>query len=354
MYTMKFPEISPEMRKERLTPRLGKLHMVLDTDTYNEVDDQFALSYALCSPERLILDAVYAAPFSSTFFSKLLGSDDIGIPMTNVLKEGLELSYQEILKIYKMLGMSSEGKVFRGSDSYMKEPGKPVESDAAKDLVKRAMAADDFLYVVSIGEITNIASAILMEPEIIKKIVIVWLSGQPLYWPQTIEFNLGQDVLASQTILDCGVPLVFVPCMTVASQLTTTAAELNEKLNGKSEVGSYLSDIVIKQLSEKSANDMLSLLRLTYLKDVQDYDQSISEIKTSGKMACSRIIWDISTIGYMINPNWCPSTLVSTPWLTDDMKWKLTPERHLMRVCNFIYRDGIFGDMFDKLSRAKA
>lgn len=41
----------------------GKINMVLDTDTYNEVDDQFALMYALRSPERLNVEAIYAAPF---------------------------------------------------------------------------------------------------------------------------------------------------------------------------------------------------------------------------------------------------------------------------------------------------
>ena len=37
----------------RLTLPDGRLDMVLDTDAYNEVDDQFALSYALLSPQRL-------------------------------------------------------------------------------------------------------------------------------------------------------------------------------------------------------------------------------------------------------------------------------------------------------------
>ncbi|GAB1453609.1 hypothetical protein MASR2M47_36650 [Draconibacterium sp.] len=37
--------------------------MVLDTDTYNEVDDQFALAYALLSPDKIDLQAIYAAPF---------------------------------------------------------------------------------------------------------------------------------------------------------------------------------------------------------------------------------------------------------------------------------------------------
>jgi purine nucleosidase len=40
--------------------------MVLDTDTYNEIDDQFALVYALLSKESFKLEAVYAAPFSNS------------------------------------------------------------------------------------------------------------------------------------------------------------------------------------------------------------------------------------------------------------------------------------------------
>ncbi len=349
---MKFPSIPNEERIKRLTPHGGKVRMVLDTDTYNEVDDQFALSYALLSPERLDVEAVYAAPFSSAFFSNLLNMDGVAIPMTNDLQKGLELSYQEIKKIYGLIGKSSEEKVFRGSNSYMKKAGEPIESDAARDLVKRAMSSDEILYVVAIGAITNIASAILMEPEIINKIVIVWLSGQPLYWPHAVEFNLGQDVLASQTILDSGVPLVLMPCISVASHLVTTAAELNENLNGKSTIGSYLSDIAISQLNQESANNMLSLLKDTYLKGVDDYDLSALDPAPFKAMAPSRIIWDISTIGYMINPNWCPSSLVPTPYLTDNLTWKQDLKRPLMRICHFVYRDGIFGDMFDKLSKA--
>ena len=47
----------------RLEPPRGKVKMVLDTDTYNEVDDQFALAYSLLSPEKLEVLAVYAAPY---------------------------------------------------------------------------------------------------------------------------------------------------------------------------------------------------------------------------------------------------------------------------------------------------
>ena len=348
---MMFPVISEEERVRRLMPPKGKVRVVLDTDTYNEVDDQFALAYALMSPEKMEVEAVYAAPFSSIFFSNLLNTDGVSIPMESDMEKGLELSFKEIHKIFDMLGQPKENRIFRGSASYMKEAGVPVERDAAKDLVKRAMAADDVLYVLAIGAITNVASAILMEPEIIKKIVVVWLSGQPMDWPHAVEFNLGQDVLASQTILDSGVPLVYVPCMTVASHLTTTEAELNAKLKGPSTIGTYLSDIVISQLSPEAAHNMLSLFRDTYLAGVDDYGKEQEDVPFIA-MAPSRIIWDISVIGYMNNPHWCPSTLVPTPYFTPELKWRQDETRHKMRLVNFVYRDGIFGDMFHKLSQA--
>lgn len=90
----------------------------------------------------------------------------------------------------------------------------------------------------------------------------------------------------------------------------------------------------------------------TYLQEVDDYDKFMKEEIPFHGMAPSRIIWDISTIGYMINPHWCPSALVEAPYLTDDVRWKAGEKRHSIRVCNFVYRDGIFGDMFEKLGRA--
>ena len=39
------------------------IRMILDTDTYNEVDDQFALVYVLLSPEAVKVVAIHAAPF---------------------------------------------------------------------------------------------------------------------------------------------------------------------------------------------------------------------------------------------------------------------------------------------------
>ena len=144
----------------RLEPPEGIVKMVLDTDTYNEVDDQFALAYCLLSPERLEVQAVYAAPF---FNDRSSGPE-----------EGMEKSYAEIIRLLGKMNRLANGFVFEGSRAYLANPNTPVDSPAARDLVRRAMAqpADEPLYVVAIGAITNVASAILIEPAIAGKIAV--------------------------------------------------------------------------------------------------------------------------------------------------------------------------------------
>src|SRR5690606_32185275 len=90
---------------------------------------------------------------------------------------------------------------------------------------------------------TNIASAILMEPSIIDKIVVVWLGGKGLNWRTAREFNLMQDLLSSKIMFDSGVPLVQLPTEPVTSHLLTSVPEIETHLNGQGEIGDYLVEI---------------------------------------------------------------------------------------------------------------
>ena len=291
----------------RLEPPAGKVRIVLDTDTYNEVDDQFALAYAVKSPDRISIEAIYAAPFHN---SRSEGPRD-----------GMEKSYAEILNI---LGkMNVRKPVFKGSESFLSDPGKAVNSEAVRDLISRAMTCpdDELLYVVAIGAITNVASAILFEPEIINKIVVVWLGGHAFNAKDTNEFNMKQDIYASQTILDSGVPLVLIPCKGVASHLITTTYELEHYLSEDNELGKYLTDIV-----KGYAND---------------------------PFGWSKVIWDIAAIAWLINPEWVPTSIVHSPILTNNITYSFDTARHFIRVADHVDRDSIFADMFKRLNNKK-
>ena len=69
---------------------------------------------------------------------------------------------------------------------------------------------------MAIGAITNVAAALLLEPDLVRKIVVVWLGGNTHHQPSTMEFNLMQDPDAARVIFDSGVPFVQT-CLGVAS-----------------------------------------------------------------------------------------------------------------------------------------
>ena len=77
--------IDNEELVRRLKKPVGMVDVVLDTDTFNEIDDQFALAYLIKSDEKLNLKAIYAAPF---YNEKSTGP-----------KDGMEKSYEEIMKM---------------------------------------------------------------------------------------------------------------------------------------------------------------------------------------------------------------------------------------------------------------
>lgn len=79
--------IDQRLRLLRLE-RPAVLPMVVDTDTFNEVDDQFALCFALLS-SRARVEAIYAAPF---FNALSQGPED-----------GMEKSYLEIFRLLDRL-----------------------------------------------------------------------------------------------------------------------------------------------------------------------------------------------------------------------------------------------------------
>jgi inosine-uridine nucleoside N-ribohydrolase len=307
-YAQNFPPLSEQFRLKQLELPEGKVRIVLDTDTYNEVDDQFALSYAYLSKEKIQLEAVYAAPFKNE--RSLTPAD------------GMEKSYREIERLLAMLGKSPKGFAFRGSDKYLGDLANPVRSDASLDLVKKALVStpEDPLYVVAVGCLTNVASALLIEPAIIRNIVVVWLGGNDLNWPHQKEFNLQQDILAARVILNSGVPLMIMPCRPVVSHFHTTIPELEYFLKGKNELSDYL------------------------LKTVIEY--------SGWRKAWSKVIWDVTAVALLVNPSWIQTNLFHSPVMTDQITYSSDYTRHFIRMATSLNRDAIFLDLFEKLTKS--
>lgn len=305
-FSQDWPFMPEADRIDKLQPPNCRAKVILDTDTYNEIDDQFALVYALLSKENFDLEAVYAAPFLNS--------------RSTSPRNGMEKSYNEILKILDIFGKDHNGYAFLGSTHYLTDLENPEKSPAAMDLIKRAKKApvDEPLYVCPVGAITNIANAILIEPEIIKHIVVVWLGGHAHNWPNTAEFNLRQDKNAANVIFDSGVPFVQLPCAGVVDHLMTTPSEIDQYVKEQGKLGEYLDGI---------------------------FDEFVK-----GK-ARSKVLWDMSAIAYVVNPKMTSSYLTPSPRVSTFDTYSFNKTRHQIRYVYRLSRDSIFADFFTKLEK---
>jgi len=291
---------------ETLLSKKGVVKTILDTDTYNEIDDQFALVQMLLSKERIDVLSINAAPFSMNN-----RSDDP--------QKGMELSYEEIFRLLKKINFKKNNFVFKGSTKYVGFDKKPIDSPAADNIIENALkcSENDPLYVVAIGAITNVASAILKEPEIINKIVVVWLGGNALYWPENNEFNLKQDIGGAQVLFDSGVSLVLVPCKGVTSHLISTVPEIEKYIEPHGEIGKFLA-------------------------------MRFKEYNNNHK-GWSKEIWDMAAVSWVLNEEWAPTNIAPSPILLDDKTWTFDENRHPIKIVYDIKRDLILQDFIEKL-----
>lgn len=163
-------------------------------------------------------------------------------------------SYDEILHILDLMGKSDlKKKVYKGSTQYLPDQKTPVESDAARYLVEEARKhSPDFpLYIIAIGAITNVVSAILMDRDaMVNNTVITWLGGHSLHYSHTGEFNMRQDIPAARVLFNSGIYLTLIPCEGVASELRTTDPEPRNWLKGHNALADYLYNHTV-EIAEK-------------------------------------------------------------------------------------------------------
>lgn len=291
----------------------GCVDVVLDTDTFNELDDQFAVALLLSHPERFHPVGFCAAPFLNANSSS---SED-----------GMEKSYQELMKILTLMEREDlKAVTFRGSRHYCPDEKTPVPSEAARFLAETAekYSPQNPLYIVAIGAITNVASAILLNPKAMtENTVIVWLGGHAVHWRDTKEFNMRQDIAGARVLFGCGVPLVQLPCMGVVSAFCVTKGELEQWLRGTTPIGEYLADNTVRECERYAAGT-----------------------------AWSRCIWDVTAVGWLLNDGgrFMSSYVMPAPIPQYDGYYSFDNSRHPMRYVDHIHRDALMTDMLSRIA----
>jgi inosine-uridine nucleoside N-ribohydrolase len=214
-------------------PSTRRRRVIINTDAKNECDDQFAIVHALLSPS-LEVRGLIPAHFG-----------------TRRSDRSMEESREEIDLLLKLMDLTGGVTVANGAATGIFDATTPQDSPGARLIIEESKLAsdDDKLYVAFLGPLTDMASAILLDPAIVDRpVVVIWIGGVGYGGLESypgIEFNLSNDITAANVVYDSGITVWQVPT-NVYSQVSVSYTELEERIGGTSD----LSDYLIRQMIE--------------------------------------------------------------------------------------------------------
>lgn len=275
--------------------------MILDIDAKNEVDDQFAIVQAVLS-ESFDLKGIVAAHFGN-----------------EKSKTSMKDSYNEIYKILSLMDMNNI-PVYHGAMEAIGNDLIPQDSKGIIFIINEAMKDDERpLYIAVLGTITNIASALLLEPKIVdKNVTIIWIGGRD-YPNGGWEYNLKNDVNAVNIVFKSNVKLWHVP-RNVYRMMPVTFAELWTRVYPCGAIGRYLAENVVE------FNNALLSRPTEY-----------------------RILGDSPAIGIMLFSDCGEWELKHAPEIDENMNYIHNENNRLIRVYKNIDSRFILEDLYSKL-----
>lgn len=210
-----------------------KPRVIINTDAKNEVDDQFAIVHAILT-ESFDLKGFIAAHFGDKKSA-----------------HSRQDSMDELCLLLDMMGLTGSVRLENGADGPLPDEKTPLDSAGARLIIEEALKDDDRpLYIAFLGPLTDMASALLLEPKIAEKnIKVIWIGGGE--WPDGgPEYNLGNDITAANVIMKSDLELWQVP-RNVYRMMPVSFSEMMTRIYPYGELGKYLTENVINYNNER-------------------------------------------------------------------------------------------------------
>lgn len=208
---------------------MKKIPIILNCDTRNEIDDQFAITYALKSEDVEVLGIV------SVQNQKRNGTNSV------------DLYHEEAKKLADLC--QCQTPVFKGSrfplhSKYMAEKSKGVGF-----IIDTIQTSRESVYLVCTGPATDIVSAALLDPTIKDKCKVIWLGAfkdqTEVDRTRNREVNFSGDKKAAGLIFHLGLDLTYLPMWGVADNLVTQAWTFADELRERNlPVTVYLAELI--------------------------------------------------------------------------------------------------------------
>lgn len=282
------------------------VRLIVNTDAKNEADDQLAIVQALLSP-KFENAGMIAAHYGTRH------------------EDSMERSFKELEVIFDKMHFPKENMIFHGAPHAIPDKTTPVVSEGAELIVREAMKDDDRpLFAIFLGPLTDLASALLMEPKIASRMTAIWIGGgrYPAGGP---EFNLGNDINAANVVFQSKMEIWQVP-KNVYEMMPLSLAELEYKVAPYGEIGEYL----LQQLDEHA----------------QEEGPRNSAFRTGETW----VVGDSPAVGLLLYEHRFEFDWVEAPLVTEDMAYVHTKLNRPIRIYHSIDSRLILDDFFAKLA----
>ena len=287
-------------------PHEKQVRVITGTDAKNEADDQFCTVQTLLSP-------------------KLDNVGFIGAHFGTRLKDGMERSVRELELIFDTMGFDKAGMIYHGAPHALPSAREPVDSEGARLIIREAMKDDPRpLYVTFLGPLTDLASALLIEPRIASRLTAIWIGGGP-YPHGGIEFNQDNDIAAVNVVFRSKVQLWQIP-KNVYEMMAVSLAELEYRVRPCGKIGAYLCD----QLDAHA----------------QEPGPRVSDFRTGETW----VLGDSPAVGLILYEHRFDFDWVQAPTVTGDSTYAQDIRNRPIRVYRHIDSRLILEDMYAKLA----
>ena len=256
----------------------ARIPVVLSTDVGNEIDDQWAIVYLLANP-RFDVRGIISAHAPS------------------LVPPAAHTSYLILRNVVENhMGLKVHPPLLEGASLPLVSQTEPQPSAGADFLIEasREFNAQNRLTVLTIGAVTDAASAILRDPSITNRIRIIdmgfksWSEGGD-------EFNILNDVKAMQVLLQSDVPITVGAADVCRATLSLNLDQAREMVANRGPIGAWL------------------------WQEYQDwYYRNVKPLRKND-FSKSWVIWDIITLAYALDMT--TSTEHPRPLLRDDVSF---------------------------------
>jgi purine nucleosidase len=217
--------------KRTVEPRM---RVMLDNDFGGDPDGLFQLAHHALSPSVEIRGIIGSMCQPGDFITSSASAAH---------------AREEARDLLAVMGMRDRFPVIEGASSALPYPETAVPSEGVTAMIGEAMRSDTDLplYVTCGAGLTDIASAYLLEPDIARRLTLIWIGGpgyagrSPQPESTKLEYNLGIDIKAAQVVFNhSDIPIWQVPG-DAYGQALFSYAELQLRVGSEGRTGHYLS-----------------------------------------------------------------------------------------------------------------